>query len=151
MAGGIREVSGGIPTLERRSPLLWLEQDDSPKLPALNLKGIFLGRAFLVPVSRLQKQYLCATCGGSRRKNEVIILLCPNATGQTPNSPSNESTQLGGKAGDKWGPRAGRRVRGVYSSSQRGVNREPKQMVETGQTCGSLKYSALVHPENLQI
>lgn len=53
MAGGIREVSGGIPTLERRSPLLWLEQDDSPQLPALNLKGIFLGRAFLVPVSRL--------------------------------------------------------------------------------------------------
>lgn len=53
VAGGIREVSGGTPTLERRSPLLWLERDDSPQLPALNLKGIFLSRAFLVPVSRL--------------------------------------------------------------------------------------------------
>lgn len=39
----------------------------------------------------------------------------------------------------------------VFILQVRGVNGEPKQMVETGQTCGSLKYSALVHPENLQM
>lgn len=47
----------------------------------------------------------------AQSKDEIVNLLCPNATGRTPRSLSNESTQLGGKAVDPWGPSAGGRQR----------------------------------------
>ena len=76
VTGGIREVSRGTPTLER-SPLLWLERESSWAEPSwclgktcfyTTLSSVVQGRT---PSCHLRRQH--------RRKNEIIILLCPDA------------------------------------------------------------------------
>lgn len=137
---GIKGVCGVIPTLDRGSHLyLWPEQNGFSQLPRPELQvspgaeppwcvwqGWFLQCAFMGPpgcteAGRSPDEHVGWPCMPPAVKDEITNLLSPN--------------QLSAKVGDKWGPSSGR-VRGVYSTSQRGMSQHPKPVVETGQTSG---------------